>query len=125
MVENPPAMQEMQVQSLGREDPLEEEMVTHSSILAWRMPGTEEPGSNSPWGLKTVQHNLATKQERVRCMERVTWRLTLPYVKYIASGNLLYGSGNSNGLCINLGGVGCGGRWEGDSKGRGYTYTYG
>ena len=35
-------------------------------------------------------------EERVRCMERVTWKLTLPYVKYIANGNLLYGSGNSN-----------------------------
>ena len=39
--------------------------------------------------------------ERVRCMERVTWKLTLPYVKYIAHGNFLSGSGNSNGLCIN------------------------
>ena len=38
--------------------------------------------------------------ERVRCMERVTWKLTLPYVKYIAHGNFLSGSGNSNGLCI-------------------------
>ena len=35
-------------------------------------------------------------EERVRCMERVTWKLTLPYVKLIANGNLLYGSGNSN-----------------------------
>ena len=39
-----PAMQETQVQSLGREDPLEKEMATHSSILAWRIPWTEEPG---------------------------------------------------------------------------------
>ena len=38
------AMQETQVQSLGQEDPLEEKMATHSSILAWRMPWTEEPG---------------------------------------------------------------------------------
>ena len=46
MVKNLPAMQEiqeMQVQSLGWEDPLEEEMTTHSSILAWRIPWTEEP----------------------------------------------------------------------------------
>ena len=43
MVNNPPAMQETQVQSLGREDPLEKEMATHSSILAWRIPWTEEP----------------------------------------------------------------------------------
>ena len=44
MVKNPPAMQEMRVPSLGPEDPLEEGMATHSSILAWRIPWTEEPG---------------------------------------------------------------------------------
>ena len=42
-VKNPPAIQETQVRSLDREDPLEEEMVTHSSILAWRIPWTEKP----------------------------------------------------------------------------------
>ena len=44
MVKNLPAMQETQVQSLGREDTLEEEMATHCSILAWGIPWTEEPG---------------------------------------------------------------------------------
>ena len=47
MVKNPPAMQEMQemwVPSLGQEDPLKKEMATHSSILAWNIPWTEEPG---------------------------------------------------------------------------------
>ena len=44
MVRNPPAMQELRVGSLGWEDPLEEGVATHSSILAWRIPGTEEPG---------------------------------------------------------------------------------
>ena len=39
-----PAMQETEVQSLGQEDPLEKEMTTHSSVLAWRIPGTGEPG---------------------------------------------------------------------------------
>ena len=51
MVKNPPVMQkmqEMQVQLLSQEDPLEEGMATHSSILAWRIPQTEEPGSYSP-----------------------------------------------------------------------------
>ena len=43
-VKNLPAMQETQVQSLGWEDPLEKEMVTHSSILSWRITWTEEPG---------------------------------------------------------------------------------
>ena len=49
MVKNPPAMWEAWAQSLGWEDPLEEGMVTHSSILTWRIPWTEEPG-----GLKSV-----------------------------------------------------------------------
>ena len=44
MVENPPAMPETWVQFLGQEDPLEKGMATHSSILAWRIPGTEKPG---------------------------------------------------------------------------------
>ena len=43
-IRNLPAVQETQVQSLGREDPLEKGMATHCSILAWRMPWTEEPG---------------------------------------------------------------------------------
>ena len=43
-VKNLPAMKETQVQSLGSEDPLEEDMATHSSILAWRIPWIEEPG---------------------------------------------------------------------------------
>ena len=42
----------MGFQFLGREDPLEEGMATHSSILAWRIPRTEEPGGYSPWGCK-------------------------------------------------------------------------
>ena len=44
IVKNPPAMQETPVQSLGLEDPLEKGMATHSSILAWEIPRTEEPG---------------------------------------------------------------------------------
>ena len=44
VVKNLPAMQETLVQFLGQEDPLEKEMATHSSIVAWRIPGTEEPG---------------------------------------------------------------------------------
>ena len=53
-VKNVPAMQETQVQSLGREDPLENVMGTHSNILAWRFPQTEEPGGYSPWGHKEL-----------------------------------------------------------------------
>ena len=50
--------------------------------------------------------DMGKGEERVRCMERVTWKLTLPYGKQIANGNLLYGSGNSNrGSVTNLDGV--------------------
>ena len=52
MVKNPPAVQETWVVSPGREDPLEEGMATHSSILAWRIPWTEEPVNYRPWGHK-------------------------------------------------------------------------
>ena len=57
MVKNLPAMQETRVQSLGREDPLEKEMATHSSILAWRIPWTEEPGGLQFMGSQRVKHD--------------------------------------------------------------------
>ena len=60
MVKNPPAMQETWVQSLGWEDPLKKGMATHSSILAWRIPWTEEPGRLQSMGLQRVGHNGAT-----------------------------------------------------------------
>ena len=63
MVKNPPAVQEVWVQSLGQKDPLEKEMATHSSILAWEVPWTEEPGGLQSMGLQRVRHNLATKQQ--------------------------------------------------------------
>ena len=53
-------MQETWVQSMDREDPVEDGMATHSSILAWRMPPTEEPGSYSPWGCKESETAEAT-----------------------------------------------------------------
>ena len=49
--------QEMLVRSLGQEDPLEEEMATHSSLLAWRIPWTEEPGGLQSIGLQRVGHD--------------------------------------------------------------------
>ena len=60
-VEKPPAMQETWVQSLGWEDPLEKGMATHSSILAWRMPWTEEPGDLLSMGSQRVRHDGGTK----------------------------------------------------------------
>ena len=52
-----PGMQETRVRSLGREDPLEKEMATHSSTLAWRIPWTEEPGRLQSMGSQRVGHN--------------------------------------------------------------------
>ena len=54
-------MQEMQVLSLGGKDPLEKEIATHSSILAWGIPWTEKPGRFQSMGLQRVGHDLATK----------------------------------------------------------------
>ena len=56
-------IQEMRIQSLGGEDPLEKEMATHSSIPAWRIPWTEEPGGLHSMGLQRVRHNLTTRQQ--------------------------------------------------------------
>ena len=57
LVKNPPAMQETWVQSLGWEDPLEKGTATHSGILAWRIPWTEEPGRLKSMGLQRVGHD--------------------------------------------------------------------
>ena len=59
-VKNQPTMQETQVQSLGREDPLEKEMANHSGILAQRIPWTEEPGGPQTMGSQRVRHNTVT-----------------------------------------------------------------
>ena len=56
-VKNLPAMQETEVQSLGQEDPLEKGMAPHSSILAWQIPWTEEPGGLQSMGLLRVGHD--------------------------------------------------------------------
>ena len=60
MVENLPTMQETQVWSLGQEDPMEKGMATHSTIFAWRSPGTEKPGRLQSMGLQRVRHNWTT-----------------------------------------------------------------
>ena len=64
-------MQETWVLSPGQEDPLEEEMATHSSVLSWRIPWTEEPGGYSPWGRRESDMT-----------EQLTLAFTLtPYIK--------------------------------------------
>ena len=72
MVKNMPEMQETQVRSLGREVPLEKAMATHSDILAWRIPWTEEPG-----GLQSMGHKELDTTERLT--------LSLSCVSYMTS----------------------------------------
>ena len=97
LVKNLPAMKENWLRSLGWEDLLEKEMATHSSILAWRISWTEEPGGlysprgskesdmtesslNGETDIENILIDMGRGEERVRFTERVTWRLTLPYV---------------------------------------------
>ena len=61
MMKNLPAVQETWVQSLGQEDPLEKEMATHSSILAWEIPWLEDPGGLQSMGSQKVRHHLVIK----------------------------------------------------------------
>ena len=65
VVKNLPAMQEMQVWSLGQEDPLKKEMAIHSSILAWEIPWTMVPGGLQSMGLQRDRHDLPTKQQHM------------------------------------------------------------
>ena len=64
-VKNPPTMLETRVRSLGQEDPLEKEMATHSSILAWKISWTEERGGPQSMGPQKSRHDLATKHQGV------------------------------------------------------------
>ena len=65
VVKNLPAMQEMQVQSLGREDTLEKQMATHFSVLAWRIPRTEEPGVLQSMGSQGSDMTEATEYAHI------------------------------------------------------------
>ena len=64
MVKNPPTMRDTQAQSLGQEDPLEEGMATHASVLAWRIPRTEEPGGLQSTGSQRVGDDSATEWQQ-------------------------------------------------------------
>ena len=79
MVKNPPAIQEMQetwVRSLGREDPLEEEMATHSSILAWEIPQTGKLGGLQHIVSQRIRQDLVTNQQQTT-MPKLTPTLDL------------------------------------------------
>ena len=83
IVKNLPAMQEFWVQSLGREDPLGKEMATHSSILTWRIPWTEEPDGLQSIGLQRVRHDLETKPAPLPLSLFVPVCYTLHYFLFI------------------------------------------
>ena len=91
--------------------------------------GTEEfiyrATNNGETDIENRLMDMGRGEERVRCMARVTWKLTLPYVKQIANGNVLYDSGTQTGALCQPKGVAWGGRWEEGSQGRGCMYTYG
>jgi len=74
---NLPAMQKTQVQSLCQEDPLEEGMATHSSILAWKIQWTEEPGRLLPIGLERVRHDWVTKHSIPRVASSCCFQLLI------------------------------------------------
>ena len=80
------------VQFLGWEDPLEKEMATQSSILAWEIPRTEEPGGLQSMGLQRVRHNLATQR---KLMEKVQHIRTTEYVCFAVYQAISYRS-----LCV-------------------------
>ena len=74
MVKNLPAMQKTQVRSLDQEDPLEKEMATRSSVLAWRTPGTGEPGGLPSMGGTELDTTEGTQQQPQQCHATTTPR---------------------------------------------------
>ena len=77
LVKNLPAMEETRIPSLGQEEPLEKEMATHSSILAWKIPWTEEPGGLKSMGVTRIVHNLVTIPPLVGESNRENFRVLL------------------------------------------------
>ena len=96
-------MQEMKAQSLGREDPLEEEMGAHSSIPAWEIPWAEQPGGLQSMGSQWVGHNSATKQQQE---EEAPRQPSVDRGWYVGSENLLRWSVLSACLWIQVHGTG-------------------
>ena len=90
VVKNLPAMQETQVPSLSGEDPLEKGMATHSSILVWRNPWTEEPGGLQSMGSQRVRYNWATKQTHSEGWLYFNIFLSRSFHKHTKTTHLLY-----------------------------------
>ena len=77
MVKNLPAMQDTQARSMGGEDPLKDSMATHSSILAWRIPWTEEPGGLQSMGSQRVGHDRTTKHTPTSVKWKLKWKIKM------------------------------------------------
>ena len=78
-------MQEMQIRSLDRKDPLEKEMTAYYSILAWEIPGAEEPGGLQSMGSQRVGHNLGTKQQWQHLCDHIKIKIQIfPLVSRVA-----------------------------------------
>ena len=84
MVKNLPTMQETHLRSLGQENPLEKGMATHSSIRAWRIPQTEEPGGLQSKGSQRVRHNWVTNTHKHSGMRYIYKSLKSLKVKFIS-----------------------------------------
>ena len=97
-------MRETWVRSLGREDPLEKEMVTHSSILAWRIPWTEKPGRLQSTGSQRVGHDWVTSLIKDICIgyqyKCIHWRILSNYLRQLRKFSLK--SKTLVGSCIAL-----------------------
>ena len=76
-VKSLPVLQETRVRYLSQEDPLGKEMVTHSSVLAWEIPWTEEPSGLQSTGVARVRHDLATKPTHLPYFKRAKMPLDL------------------------------------------------
>ena len=99
-------MQETQIWSLRQEAPLEEEMVTHSSILAWRIPWTEEPGGLYSMGSQRVRHDWATKHRR-QC-----WSVKVVFLSTMSEGQQFWMMDRLNGDDTALEAGSQQGRWQ-------------
>ena len=70
MVKNLPEIQETQARSVGQEDPLEKKMATHSNILTWEIPWTEDPHRLQNMELQRIGHNLVTEQQQIMSINK-------------------------------------------------------
>ena len=87
MVKNPSAMQETQVLALSQKDPLEEEMATHSSILAWEIPWTEKPGGLQSMGLK--KSRMTEHTHPTYYLNQGPWPPCITWLKILSSENFV------------------------------------